>query len=106
MAANFGVSNQVMGARQTTDFLEKFTWGLSTALVVFCLAATMTMPHSNIEASRSAIERSIIDAAATEAGNEGLTLPVVEGEATEGAEAVESTEALGTEEAGETAVTE
>ena len=25
MAANFGVSNQVMGVRQTSDFLEKFT---------------------------------------------------------------------------------
>ena len=27
MAANFGASNQVMGVRQTSDFLEKFTWG-------------------------------------------------------------------------------
>ena len=26
MAANFGASNQVMGVRQTSDFLEKFTW--------------------------------------------------------------------------------
>ena len=26
MAANFGASNQVMGVRETTNFLEKFTW--------------------------------------------------------------------------------
>ncbi len=84
MAANFGVSNQVMGVRQTTDFLEKFTWGLASALVVLCLAATMTMPRSNIEASKSAIERSIMEAAGAEGGNEGLTLPVAaEAEAAE-----------------------
>ena len=26
MAANFGASNQVMGVRQNSDFLETFTW--------------------------------------------------------------------------------
>ncbi len=92
MAANFGVSNQVMGARQTTDFLEKFTWGLSTTLVVLCLAATMTMPKSNIEASRTAIEQSIIDAAGTEAGNETMSLPVVEAEAEQAAPETEAQE--------------
>ena len=34
MAANFGASNQVMGVRQTADFLEKFTWGLAISIVV------------------------------------------------------------------------
>ena len=92
MAANFGVSNQVMGARQTTDFLEKFTWGLSIALVVLCLGATMTMPKSNIEASKSAIERSILEAASAEAGNEGLTLPATTVPATEAAPETEAQE--------------
>ena len=41
MAANFGASNQVMGVRQTTDFLEKFTWGASIAIVVLSFAATI-----------------------------------------------------------------
>ena len=36
MASNFGASNQVMGVRQTADFLEKFTWG--TAVVIFVLS--------------------------------------------------------------------
>lgn len=47
MAANFGASNQVMGVRQTADFLEKMTWGLSTAILVLCLAATMSMSSLN-----------------------------------------------------------
>ncbi len=43
MAANFGVSNQVMGARQTSDFLEKFTWTLAISIVVLSLLASITM---------------------------------------------------------------
>ena len=34
MAANFGASNQVMGVRETSDFLEKFTWTMAIAIVV------------------------------------------------------------------------
>lgn len=59
MAANFGASNQVIGVRQTADFLEKFTWGLAVAIVVLSLAATMSIPKGNIDASRSSLERSI-----------------------------------------------
>jgi len=33
MAANFGASNQVMGVRQTADFLERSTWALAIAIV-------------------------------------------------------------------------
>ncbi|MFI3330824.1 MAG: preprotein translocase subunit SecG [Rikenellaceae bacterium] len=59
MAANFGASNQVMGARQTSDFLEKFTWTLAIAIVVLSLVATMTMPSGNIASSKSELEKSI-----------------------------------------------
>ena len=37
MAANFGASNQVMGARQTADFLKKFTWGAAVAILALAL---------------------------------------------------------------------
>ncbi|WP_418692445.1 preprotein translocase subunit SecG, partial [Alistipes putredinis] len=37
MAANFGASNQVMGVRQTSDFLEKFTWTMAVVIVVLSL---------------------------------------------------------------------
>ena len=43
MAANFGVSNQVMGVRETSDFLEKFTWAMAIAIAVLSLLATMAM---------------------------------------------------------------
>ena len=61
MAANFGASNQVMGVRQTADFLEKSTWGLAIAILVLSLAATMTMPSDRVERSRTGIEDAIIN---------------------------------------------
>lgn len=59
MAANFGASNQVMGVRETTNFLEKLTWGLAIAIVVLSLAATMAMPRANIQKSNEALEQAI-----------------------------------------------
>ena len=59
MAANFGASNQVMGVRQTADFLEKFTWGLAIYVVVLSLIATMTMPSASISSSKSGVERAL-----------------------------------------------
>ncbi|MFI3328785.1 MAG: preprotein translocase subunit SecG [Rikenellaceae bacterium] len=53
MAANFGASNQVMGVRQTTDFLEKFTWAMALAILVFSLLATVTMNGSTISGKSS-----------------------------------------------------
>ncbi|MDR2890786.1 MAG: preprotein translocase subunit SecG [Alistipes sp.] len=61
MAANFGASNQVMGVRQTADFLEKSTWGLAVAILVLSLAATMTMPSDRVERSRTGVENAIMN---------------------------------------------
>ena len=47
MAANFGASNQVMGVRETSDFLEKFTWTMAVAIVVLSLTATLVMDKGN-----------------------------------------------------------
>lgn len=44
LASNFSASNQVMGVRKTTDFLEKATWTLACALLVLSFAAVMTLP--------------------------------------------------------------
>ncbi|MCG8410184.1 MAG: preprotein translocase subunit SecG [Bacteroidales bacterium] len=49
LASNFAGSNQVMGVRKTTDFLEKFTWGLAISLVVLSLLASMTIPRGEVE---------------------------------------------------------
>ncbi len=56
MAANFGASNQVAGARQTADFLEKFTWGLAISIVAFSIGATMSLPESDIEQNKARLE--------------------------------------------------
>lgn len=37
LSASFGSSNQMMGVRKTTDFLEKATWTLAIALLCLCL---------------------------------------------------------------------
>jgi len=62
LASNFSASNQVMGVRKTTDFLEKATWTLAIALLVLSLAASMTIPRQGANATRSAIENQIRNA--------------------------------------------
>lgn len=49
LAAGFTSSNQIMGVRKTTDFLEKATWTLVIALVVFSIAAVGFHKSSNVE---------------------------------------------------------
>jgi len=44
LAANFASQNQVMGVRKTTDFLEKATWFLAGAMIVFCLLSSALIP--------------------------------------------------------------
>ena len=34
LASGFSSSNQIMGVRKTTDFLEKATWSLAIAIVI------------------------------------------------------------------------
>jgi len=52
LASNFSASNQFMGVRQTADFLEKATWTLAVALLVFSLTATMAIPKYNVAAGQ------------------------------------------------------
>lgn len=44
LAAGFNSSNQIMGVRKTTDFLEKATWTLAALIVVMSIAAAYTLP--------------------------------------------------------------
>ena len=46
LVSNFGGANQMMGVRQTTDFLEKATWTLGGILVVLCLISSITIPKN------------------------------------------------------------
>jgi preprotein translocase subunit SecG len=58
LASSFSSSNQVMGVRRTTDFLEKATWILALALVVLSIGATAFLPRQG-ETQKSAIEQQI-----------------------------------------------
>jgi preprotein translocase subunit SecG len=58
LASSFSSSNQVMGVRRTTDFLEKATWFLAIALVVLSISATAFLPRQG-EQQKSAIEEQI-----------------------------------------------
>lgn len=80
MAANFGASNQVMGVRQTADFLEKFTWGVAVVILVLSLVATVTISSSrdaiNASASSEAVELiNDINAPAEEANVPNVEVP-------------------------------
>lgn len=58
LTSSFSSSNQVMGVRRTTDFLEKATWILAIALVVLSISATAFLPRQ-AEQKKSAIEEQI-----------------------------------------------
>lgn len=45
LAANFSAPTQVLGVRQTTDFMEKATWWLAAILIVLSLVATALIPR-------------------------------------------------------------
>jgi preprotein translocase subunit SecG len=58
LVSSFSSSNQVMGVRRTTDFLEKVTWILALALVVLAIVSTAFLPRQG-ETQKSAIEQQI-----------------------------------------------
>ena len=44
LASGFSSSNQIMGVRKTTDFLEKATWFLAGFMVVMSIATAYVVP--------------------------------------------------------------
>ena len=49
LSSTFGGGNQIMGARKTTDFLEKTTWTLAIILVSLALLSNFSIPRSTSE---------------------------------------------------------
>ena len=45
LASNFVAGNQTFGVRQTTDILEKITWGLVAFIFVLSVVTTFTMTN-------------------------------------------------------------
>ena len=46
LSSGFAGSSNLMGVQRTGDFLEKGTWGLAIALMVFCIAFNILGPSS------------------------------------------------------------
>ena len=94
MAANFGAANQTMGVRQTSDFLEKFTWAMVAAVVFFSLLSVIVLPENGSSAA-------VVGADHAVAGAQAITAPAEEAvveedilvEADAEAETVETVEA-------------
>ncbi|MBQ7878974.1 MAG: preprotein translocase subunit SecG [Bacteroidaceae bacterium] len=55
LASGFASSNQIMGVRKTTDFLEKATWSLAGFIVVMSIIATRFVPET-ISAEHSRLQ--------------------------------------------------
>ncbi|MBN2744220.1 preprotein translocase subunit SecG [Breznakibacter xylanolyticus] len=51
LASNFASSNQVMGVRKTTDFLEKATWTLAGIILVLSFVSVATLGTTDAEQS-------------------------------------------------------
>lgn len=57
LASGFSSSNQIMGVRKTTDFLEKATWTLAAVMVVFSIASAYTIPSSSAKSGDVIMEQ-------------------------------------------------
>lgn len=58
LAAGFSSSNQIMGVRKTTDFLEKATWTLAATIIILSiLTAKFTTRSSALPQSQVEIEQ-------------------------------------------------
>jgi len=67
LASNFSSSNQIMGVRKTTDFVEKTTWGLAIAMVVLSVVCAYVAPKASD--SESVIEQSATEQQQTNPNN-------------------------------------
>ena len=68
LAAGFASSNQIMGVRKTTDFLEKATWTLAALIVIISIAAAYSLPREGeVEITNPAAVESTLPAAETPA---------------------------------------
>ncbi len=51
LSSSFASSNQIMGVRKTTDFIEKLTWGLAGFMVVVSIATAYVLPSAEVQSS-------------------------------------------------------
>lgn len=62
LASGFASSNQIMGVRKTTDFLEKATWTIAALMVVFSIFSAHSLSSNKKE--KAATESTYTDSSA------------------------------------------
>ncbi len=79
LASSFASSNQIMGVRKTTDFLEKATWTLAIAIALLSIAAAWSLPHhTDLGHDSVLMENAINDNVVNPETLPGFDAPVVE----------------------------
>jgi len=68
LAAGFSSTNQIMGVRKTTDFLEKATWGLVIFVVVLSIATVGVRSSEPSTKNESEIKEQIKNSKQSEPG--------------------------------------
>ena len=51
LSSSFASYNQIGGVRKTTDFVEKATWGLAIAMVLFSVVCAWVAPTATTDSS-------------------------------------------------------
>ncbi len=75
LASNFASSNQIMGVRKTTDFVEKATWTLAVVIVILSIASVF-VDHSEQGSAVSAVNEAVEATATVPSGFEAADAPV------------------------------
>lgn len=67
LASSFSSSNQIMGVRKTTDFLEKATWGLVSFVILLSIGSVAVI-NKDVAVNESQIKEQYQNAKQTEPG--------------------------------------
>lgn len=59
LASGFSSTNQIMGVRKTTDFVEKATWTLAGTVVILSIVVSAFLPSANTGSHGSEIKDAI-----------------------------------------------
>jgi preprotein translocase subunit SecG len=79
LASNFQSSNQIMGVRKTTDFLEKATWVLAGSLLILSIMGSAFIPRDRMTQEQSRVQEQIENAVdPTQVPNFPTTAPEAE----------------------------
>ncbi|KAA6329967.1 hypothetical protein EZS27_021277 [termite gut metagenome] len=78
LASGFSSSNQIMGVRKTTDFLEKATWGLAAFMVVVSIAMAYVLPYNSAQTNSIILEQAQREEATNPLNTSTFPVPQVE----------------------------